>query len=81
MTAKRRWSELGEGNRRALVAVGVLEGVLKLAALVDLKRRPASQVRGRKWMWAAALTFVSSAGVLPISYFVIGRRRSAIGTT
>jgi hypothetical protein len=77
MTARRRWSELSEGKRRALVAIGVIEGILKLAALIDLKRRPASHVRGKKWMWATALTFVSSAGVLPISYFLVGRRRQS----
>jgi hypothetical protein len=41
----------------------------------DLKRRPASQVRGPKWLWATVVTVVSSAGVVPIAYFVFGRRQ------
>jgi hypothetical protein len=41
--------------------------------LVDLKRRPASQVRGSRRMWAAAM-LVNSAGLIPLSYFVFGRR-------
>jgi hypothetical protein len=75
MVARRQWSDLSERNRRLLVITAVGEGILKLAALIDLKRRPASQVRGLKWLWATVLAIVSSAGVVPISYFVFGRRR------
>jgi hypothetical protein len=74
MVAARRWSDLSERNRRLITITAVAEGVLKLAALIDLKRRPASQVRGPKWLWATVLAVVSSAGVVPVSYFVFGRR-------
>ena len=47
---------------------------LKAAAAIDIRRRPASEIRGPKWAWLAALV-VNSAGVIPISYFVFGRRR------
>ena len=75
MGAQRRWSDLSERNRRLITITAVAEGILKLVALVDLRRRPASQVRGPKWLWATALSVVGSAGVLPVSYFVFGRRR------
>jgi hypothetical protein len=75
MVARRQWSDLSERNRRLLAITAVAEGILKLAALIDLKRRPASQVRGLKWLWATVLAIVSSAGVVPISYFVFGRRQ------
>jgi hypothetical protein len=75
MAAKTQWSDLSGRNRRLLAITAVAEGILKLAALIDLKRRPASQVRGPKWVWATGVTVVSSAGVVPISYFLIGRRR------
>jgi hypothetical protein len=75
MTASKRWSELSERNRRLLIGAAVAEGLLRLAALIDIKRRPASQVRGRRWVWAALVAVVSSFGVLPISYFLFGRRR------
>jgi hypothetical protein len=75
MVARRQWSDLSERNRRLLAITAVAEGILKLAALIDLKRRPASQVRGPKWLWATVLAVVSSAGVVPISYFVFGRRQ------
>lgn len=75
VTIRRRWSDLSDRSRRFLVIAGVAEGILKLAALVDLKRRPAEQIRGPKWVWASSLVIVGSAGVLPIFYFLIGRRR------
>ena len=75
MVARRQWSDLSERNRRLLAVMAVAEGILKLAALIDLRRRPASQVRGPKWLWATVLAVVSSAGVVPISYFVFGRRQ------
>ena len=75
MTNKRRWSDLSEGKRRLIVVGGIVEGVLKLLALLDIKRRPAGQIRGPKWLWATSITVVSSAGVLPVSYFLFGRRR------
>jgi len=75
MAARKQWSDLSERNRKLLIAVGVVEGCLKIAALIDIKRRPASKIRGPKWLWAAVVSVVSSAGLLPISYFVFGRKR------
>jgi hypothetical protein len=75
MTARRRWSDLTDRTRRLLIGAAVAEGILKLAALIDLKRRPASQVRGPKWLWATVVTVVGSAGVVPLAYFRFGRRR------
>ena len=74
MAARRQWSELSERTLRLLAIAAVAEGILKLAALIDIKRRPASQIRGPKWLWATVVAVVGSAGVLPISYFVLGRR-------
>jgi hypothetical protein len=76
MPARRQWSDLSQRNRRLLAIAAVAEGILKLAALIDLKRRPASQIRGPRWLWATVVTVVSSAGVVPISYFVFGRRQA-----
>jgi hypothetical protein len=71
----RRWSDLSQQTRRLLVAAAVADGALRVAALIDIKRRPASQIRGQKRVWAAAVAIINSAGVLPISYFAFGRRR------
>jgi hypothetical protein len=50
--------------------------VLKIAALIDLVRRAASEVRGSKLRWAAAITFINSVGAVPLIYFLRGRRRA-----
>lgn len=73
--ARQRWSEMSQGRRRMVIVAGVVETILKIVALADLKRRPANQIRGKKWVWALALTFINAAGAVPISYFVFGRRR------
>ena len=49
------------------------------AVLIDIRRRPASQIRGSKRMWIIAAVLVNSAGVGPLSYFAFGRRRRAEG--
>jgi hypothetical protein len=74
MAAGRQWGSLSRRTRRTLVIAGFAEGILKAAALIDIRRRPSSQVRGPKWLWAVVIATVGSAGVLPISYFLFGRR-------
>ena len=75
MPARKQWSDLSGRTRRLFITAAVAEGILKVTALIDLKRRPASQIRGPKWLWAAVVAVVSSAGIVPISYFVFGRRQ------
>jgi hypothetical protein len=75
MAARKRWSDLSERTRRLLIVAGVAEASLKAAALIDLKRRPTSQIRGPKWVWAMVLALVGSFGALPLAYFAFGRRR------
>ena len=75
MAARKQWSDLSGPTRRLLITAAVVEGILKVAALIDLKGRPASQIRGPKWVWASIVAVAGSAGVVPISYFVFGRRQ------
>ena len=72
---KKRWSELSPGTRRFILVGGTVDGLLKMAALRDLRRRPAGEVRGRKGVWAVALVLVNSVGALPVAYFRYGRRQ------
>ena len=72
--AGRHWSDLSPRTRRLLIAGASVEGVLKIAALVDMKRRPATEIRGSKWVWGPAM-IVNSAGAIPLAYFAFGRRR------
>ena len=75
MPARKQWSDLSQRTRRLLVAAAAAEGILKVAALIDIKRRPASQIRGPKWLWASLVAVIGSAGVIPVSYFALGRRQ------
>jgi Phospholipase_D-nuclease N-terminal len=70
--SRKRWEELGNLQKGAIVLSGVVQLWLLVAALVDIHRRPAGEIRGRKRLWAAA-AFVNFVG--PISYFLFGRRR------
>lgn len=70
--ANNKWSELNPTQQRAICVAGAIEVVMTAAALRDLGRRPASEVRGPKSAWALAL-FVQPVG--PIAYFGFGRRR------
>jgi hypothetical protein len=76
MGRKRKWDELSPGTRRVVLVAGSVEAALKVAALVDLARRPAEEVRGPKWRWAVAITVVNSMGLMPLAYFRFGRRRA-----
>jgi hypothetical protein len=75
MAGRRRWSELSPGVRRFILIGGTVEGVLKIAALTDLARRPARKVHGKKWVWAIVLVLANSVGAVPLAYFRLGRRR------
>jgi phospholipase D-like protein len=75
MSAVNKWSELSHGTRRLLLAAAAVEGGLKTAALVDIKRRRAREIRGPKWAWVVAVVAVNGFGAAPLSYFAFGRRR------
>jgi len=70
---KRKWKDLDEGQRRMVVVGAVIQISLQFLALRDLRHRPAELVRGPKWLWVPA-TSVNFFG--PITYFVVGRRRT-----
>jgi hypothetical protein len=58
-----------------VLIASVVEGILKVAALVDLARRPSGEVRGSKRWWTAAIVLINSAGAAPLTYFAYGRKR------
>lgn len=75
MAVKKRWSDFSPRARKLIITAGIVDGSLKVAALVDIKRRPSDQIRGRKWVWATVVTVVNSVGIVPLSYFAFGRRQ------
>ncbi len=68
----KRWGDLSSTQRKAVVLSGVVQLGLLAAALADIYRRPAQEIRGDKRLWAV-VAFVNFVG--PVSYFLFGRRR------
>lgn len=69
--ANKKWSELSSVQQGLLLALVSLEVSLTATAAVDLVRRPAAQVHGRKGLWAVAL-LVQPVG--PVAYLCAHRR-------
>ena len=74
---KSRWDELSPRTRRLILAAAGVEGVLKIAALVDLVKRPVEGVRGSKRVWAVVIVLVNSMGAVPLAYFFRGRTKQS----
>ena len=70
--AIKQWSELSGGQRAAVLVVGSAQMALAATAWIDLARRPARQVNGRKATWAA---IIAINWIGPLCYFRWGRRR------
>jgi hypothetical protein len=68
----KRWGDLSSTQRKAVVLSGVVQLGLLAAALADIYRRPAQEIRGDKRLWAV-VALVNFVG--PVSYFLFGRRR------
>lgn len=75
--AKKRWSDLSDGEKTAVLVAASVQLSLAATAWVDLARRPADLVRGPKPAWALAIA-VNFVG--PIAYFTVGRRRLPVGS-
>lgn len=71
MANKKSWSDLSPVQRKAVVAAAAAELVATTWAARDLRKRPASDVRGPKLLWGAALV-VQPFG--PLAYLTLGRR-------
>jgi hypothetical protein len=65
------WRDLSDTQKSVLRLGALVQIGLLIAALTDIRRRPAEQIRGNKLLWTAAV-FVNFIG--PISYFVFGRK-------
>jgi Phospholipase_D-nuclease N-terminal len=68
---RKKWSEMSVPARVGSVVIGLIQVGLLLAALADIRKRPAEQINGSKALWTA-LVFINTVG--PIAYFVKGRK-------
>jgi hypothetical protein len=70
--AKKAWSEYSRAARVAMVVGALVELAVTSAALRDLSRRPATQVRGPKMLWRLGVLVQPVGSPL---YLLVGRRR------
>jgi hypothetical protein len=70
--AKKKWSDIAPEQRAGIIVLGAVQLALAATAWTDLARRPASQVNGRKAVWAVVIAFNT---IGPIAYFARGRTR------
>ncbi|MGE5286852.1 MAG: PLD nuclease N-terminal domain-containing protein [Micromonosporaceae bacterium] len=69
-----RNKKLTPRQKKVIAVAATAQLSLLMAALFDIWRRPAEQIKGPKRLWAAA-SFINFAG--PISYFLFGRKPAA----
>jgi len=74
MTRNKRWSDLTAREKTPLLLRGFVQFALLAAALLDIYRRPAAEIKGSKWLWSA-VALVNFMGIGPIAYFLFGRKR------
>lgn len=74
---KTQWNNLSPQKRAVIAVTGLVQIVLLMAALIDLRRRPADQIKGSKKLWTL-VAFINFVG--PITYFVFGRKRAQKGS-
>lgn len=72
MKQKKQWKDLSTMTRMRIIVMGIVQIALLVAALWDIRRRPAEAINGSKKMWVG-LAFVNFVG--PIAYFLFGRKR------
>ncbi len=72
MATAKSWSDLSSQQKTWSLIAASVHFALAATAWTDLAKRPATQVRGPKALWAViiAVNFIG-----PISYFIFGRLR------
>ena len=69
--SNRKWADMSPTQKTVMLTLISVEVSLTATALVDLVRRPAAQIHGRKGVWALAL-FVQPVG--PVAYLWTHRK-------
>ena len=65
-----KFSELSAPQRVGIVLLGAAQVALLIASQIDIQRRPAEQIKGRKIVWRL-VCIINIIG--PLSYFRWGR--------
>jgi hypothetical protein len=71
MSKQKRWQDLTNTQKTAIILLSFFQFALFVAALWDIRQRPAEQINGSKRLWTLA-AFVNFVG--PLAYFIFGRK-------
>ena len=74
MNNRKSWHDLTTAQKIGTAIMGVIQLSLLLAALYDIRKRPAEQINGSKKMWTG-IAFINYVG--PLAYFAFGRKWAA----
>jgi len=75
MPRNKKWSDLTAKQKAPFVLRWIVQMALLVAALADIYRRPAEEIRGSKWLWSV-VAFANFMGIGPIAYFLFGRKHA-----
>jgi hypothetical protein len=75
MPLNKKWGDLTAREKAPFVVRGIVQFALLVAALADIHRRPAEEIRGSKWLWST-VAFANFMGIGPIAYFAFGRKHA-----
>jgi hypothetical protein len=73
MPRNKNWSDLTTKQKATFVLRGIVQFTLLAAALADIYRHPAEEIRGSRWLWSLVV-LVYFLGIGPIVYFTFGRK-------
>lgn len=74
---KKRADDLPTWAKGLLGVLGAVDVVLRVLAVLDLMKRDDDELNGPKKAWLPALVSISTMGLLPVAYFLVGRRDDA----
>jgi hypothetical protein len=73
---RKKWKDLSTCKKVTVVVLGVVQMLLLVAALIDLRKRSPQEITGGdKRIWSAVV-FINYIG--PIAYFLFGRKRTEV---
>lgn len=75
MIKNKRWQDLSDIQKIASILLSFIQVGLLVAALWDIRRRPAAEINGSKLLWTI-VAFVNFVG--PLAYFMLGRKRQQL---
>ncbi|MFP4417751.1 MAG: PLDc N-terminal domain-containing protein [Chitinispirillaceae bacterium] len=72
---KEKWKDMPGWKKVFFVMMGIIQIALLAAALLDIRKRSAEDIRGSKKLWTM-LSFINFIG--PLLYFKCGRKSEGV---